>query len=219
MDESGRLTSTEVAGWIARFAAAITENRGYLTELDSAIGDADHGANMDRGMAAAVARLNALPGEDVAAALRAVGSALISTVGGASGPLYGTLFLQFGAAAAGREPYTLADWAAGLGAGIAGIVRLGKAEPGDKTMLDALLPASRALASAIEGGVPPQDAIRLAAAAAEDGMRATIPLVARKGRASYLGERSAGHQDPGATSAAILIRAAADEWARTADGR
>jgi phosphoenolpyruvate---glycerone phosphotransferase subunit DhaL len=219
MDESGRLTYAGVAGWIARFAAAISENRVYLTELDSAIGDADHGANMDRGMTAAVVRIDALPGEDVAAALRGVGSALISTVGGASGPLYGTLFLQFGAAAAGREVYALADWAAGLSAGIAGIVRLGKAEPGDKTMLDALLPASAALASALDGGAPPREAIRLAAEAAEDGMRATIPLVARKGRASYLGERSAGHQDPGATSAAMLIRAAADEWSAAEGGR
>jgi phosphoenolpyruvate---glycerone phosphotransferase subunit DhaL len=219
MDESGRLTYAEVGGWIGRFAAAIAENRGYLTELDSAIGDADHGTNMDRGMAAVVARLDALPGEDVAAALRGAGAALISTVGGASGPLYGTLFLQFGASAAGCETFTLADWGAGLGAGISGIVRLGKAEPGDKTMLDALLPASRALSSAIEGGVARREAIRRAAEAAEDGMRATIPLVARKGRASYLGERSAGHQDPGATSAAMLIRAAADEWAAAEDGR
>jgi phosphoenolpyruvate---glycerone phosphotransferase subunit DhaL len=219
MDESGRLTYGEVVGWIARFAGSITANRAYLTELDSAIGDADHGTNMDRGMRAALAKVGSRPDEDVAGALRGAGSALISTVGGASGPLYGTLLLQFGAAAAGREPYALADWAAGLSAGIAGIVRLGKAEPGDKTMLDALLPAREALARALAEGAGPADAIRLAAAAAEDGMRATIPLVARKGRASYLGERSAGHQDPGATSSALLLRAAADEWAGAEGGR
>jgi len=212
MDEAGRLSYAEVTGWVRRFAAVVAGNRTYLTDLDSAIGDADHGANLDRGLQAALARIEALEGEDVTAALRAAGSALISTVGGASGPLYGSLFLQFGAAAAGHDWYGLIEWAAGLDAGIAAIVRLGKAGPGDKTMLDALLPARDAIAVALASGAQPAAAVRAAAEAAEDGMRATIPLVARRGRASYLGERSAGHQDPGATSAAMLIRAAAEVW-------
>ena len=213
MDETGRLTYGDVVGWIRRFAATVAENREYLTVLDSAIGDADHGTNMDRGLRAVLPKLDALEGSDVAVALRMVGSTLISTVGGASGPLYGTLFLQFAAYAAGRDQFGLADWLAGLSGGIVGIVRLGKAEPGDKTMLDVLIPGREALATALAAGTAPAEALRRGVDAAAEGMGATIPMVARRGRASYLGERSAGHQDPGATSACILIRAAADEWA------
>lgn len=212
IDETGQLSYEDVLGWIRRYAAVIAENKQYLTDLDSAIGDADHGINMDRGFQAVLPKLDALPGGDVGAAFRTVGSTLISTVGGASGPLYGTLFLQYGIATAGRATIGLAQWLVGLEAAIAAIQRLGKAEPGDKTMLDALIPGRDALKQALEAGASPASALADTVAATEKGMRATIPLVARKGRASYLGERSAGHQDPGATSSYLLVRAAADEW-------
>jgi dihydroxyacetone kinase-like protein len=212
MDETGQLSYEEVRGWIRRFAGQIVANKQYLTELDSAIGDADHGINMDRGFQAAIPKLDALTGEDSGAACKLVGSTLISTVGGAGGPLYGSLFLQFGIALSGHSPVSLNDWLAGLGAGIAAIQRLGKAELGDKTMLDSLMPARDALTQVLAEGKSPREALLGAAAAAEAGMKATIPIVARKGRASYLGERSAGHQDPGATSSYMLVRAAADEW-------
>lgn len=213
MDETGRLSYDDVCDWIRRFAGEIAVNKEFLVELDSAIGDADHGTNMDRGFQAVLPKLDALPGEDIGLACRTVGSTLISTVGGASGPLYGTVFLQFGIATSGPGPISLSNWLAGLDAAIAGIQRLGKAEPGDKTMLDTLMPARDALKQGLSDGMNPAKALLSSASAAEAGMRATIPLVARKGRASYLGERSAGHQDPGATSSYMLIKAAADQWA------
>jgi phosphoenolpyruvate---glycerone phosphotransferase subunit DhaL len=216
MDEAGRLSSEEVRGWIRRFAGQIVANKEYLTELDSAIGDADHGINMDSGFQAVLVKLDALPsgdGGDAGAACKLVGSTLISTVGGAGGPLYGSLFLQFGIAFSGHDPISLNDWLVGLDLGIAAIQRLGKAQAGDKTMLDTLMPARDALKQALADGKTPKEALAAAAAAAETGMKATIPIVARKGRASYLGERSAGHQDPGATSSHMLVQAAADEWA------
>jgi dihydroxyacetone kinase-like protein len=212
MDETGRLSFDEVIGWIRRFAGQVVANKVYLTELDSAIGDADHGINMDRGFQAALPKLDALTGDDPGAACKLVGSTLISTVGGAGGPLYGSLFLQFGIGFTGRDQISLDDWLAGLDLGIAAVQRLGKAEPGDKTMLDTLMPARDALKKALADGKSPREALIGAAAAAEAGMKATIPIVARKGRASYLGERSAGHQDPGATSSYLLVQAAADEW-------
>jgi dihydroxyacetone kinase-like protein len=212
MDETGRLSFDDVRGWIRRFAGQILANKEYLTELDSAIGDADHGINMDRGFRAAIPKLDALSGDDTGAACKLVGSTLISTVGGASGPLYGSLFLQFGIGFSGHDSIGLADWLVGLDLGLAAIQRLGKAEVGDKTMLDALMPARDALKAALANGKSPNEALIGAAAAAEEGMKATIPIVARKGRASYLGERSAGHQDPGATSSYMLVKAAADEW-------
>ncbi len=203
----------QVRSWVAAFAQAIAENRDYLTELDSAIGDADHGINMNRGMQAVLGKLDAVSDPDVGALLKTVGMTLISTVGGASGPLYGTMFLQMGTATAGKAELTAADWAAALAAGMAGVRRRGKAELGDKTMLDALSPALDALNAALGEDVSLPDALRRSAGAAQDGMKATIPLVARKGRASYLGERSAGHQDPGATSSWLLVTAAADTFA------
>ena len=207
------VTSRQARAWIEAFAAAVAENKEYLTELDSAIGDADHGINMNRGMQAVTPKLATGAGSDVGALLKTVGMTLVSTVGGASGPLYGTLFLQMGSAAAGKAELTGADWAAALAAGIAGVQRRGKAEPGDKTMLDALGPALDALNAALGEGASLADALRRSASAAQDGMKATVPLVARKGRASYLGERSAGHQDPGATSSWLLLAAAADTFA------
>ncbi len=212
MDETGTISYENFLAWIRGFAGAIAENRQYLTELDSAIGDADHGTNMDRGFQAVLGKLAAAQGADIGAAAKTTGMTLISTVGGASGPLYGTFFLQLGAASAGHDCITLQDWLTGMEAGIAGIQRLGKAEPGDKTMLETLLPARDALRDALAEGKPADIALASALGAAEEGMKSTIPLVARKGRASYLGERSAGHQDPGATSSYLLIKAAADAW-------
>lgn len=217
-DKTGQLSYEDALGWVRRFAAVIAENKTYLTELDSAIGDADHGINMDRGFQAVLPKLDALPGGDIGAAFKTVGTTLISTVGGASGPLYGTFFLQLGIATAGRQTIGLSDWLAGLDAAISSMQRLGKAEPGDKTMLDALIPGRDALSRALADGADPAAALGSAVAATEEGMRATIPLVARRGRASYLGERSAGHQDPGATSVSLLMRAAADQWTPSAGG-
>lgn len=202
-----------VVRWVKEFAATIAKNKEYLTRLDSAIGDADHGINMDRGMRAALAKLGGVSGNDVGNLLKTVGMTLVSTVGGAGGPLYGTLFMQMGTAASGKEELAPEDWAAALEAAITGVQARGKAEPGDKTMVDALLPARDALRAALAGGTPLDEALRRSAGAAEEGMKATIPLVARKGRASYLGERSAGHQDPGATSSYLLLKTAADTLA------
>ncbi len=153
---------------------------------------------------------SAVPGDDIGALFKTVGMTLVSTVGGAGGPLYGTFFLQFGAAIAGKTELTTEDWAAALDSAVSGVQARGKAELGDKTMLDALIPARDAFADAVVEGAELPAALLRSANAAEHGMTATIPLVARKGRASYLGERSAGHQDPGATSSALLLRTAAD---------
>jgi phosphoenolpyruvate---glycerone phosphotransferase subunit DhaL len=206
------VTHDDVVRWIRAFAVAIAENKDSLTELDSAIGDADHGINMNRGMTAVMAKLDGGGSADVGALLKTVGMTLVSSVGGAGGPLYGTLFLRLGAAADAKDELTDEDWVAMVAAGVEGVQSRGKAEPNDKTMVDALIPARDALAAAVAAGEPFADALRAAAAAAEEGMKATIPLVARKGRASYLGERSAGHQDPGATSSWLLMRTAAETF-------
>jgi dihydroxyacetone kinase-like protein len=192
-----------------RFAAEMSEHREELIRLDTAIGDGDHGTNMDRGMRKAIEKLDASEQADGGAALKTVAMALISSVGGAAGPLYGTLFLQIGTALAGQPEIELADYAQAWRKGLAGVQSRGKAEPGDKTMVDALIPGVEALegASDLDGG------LREAAQAAEAGMKATIPLVARKGRASYLGERSKDHQDPGATSSFYLFKSAAEALA------
>jgi dihydroxyacetone kinase-like protein len=203
------ITSTEVRDWIRAYAAEIAERRAELVRLDTAIGDGDHGTNMDRGMRKAVEKVDGTAGEDIGALLKAVGMALVSSVGGAAGPLYGTLFLQMGMASAGREELDLDGWTAALEAGVKGVQTRGKAEPGDKTMVDALVPALEALRAAGGEGSGLADALRRSADAAEEGMRATIPLEARRGRASYLGPRSVGHQDPGATSTQLLLAAAA----------
>jgi dihydroxyacetone kinase-like protein len=202
----------QVMAWIHRFADVTIEQREELTRLDTAIGDADHGTNMARGMRAAVERVDALDGDDIGAALKAVGMALVSKVGGAAGPLYGTLFLQMGNATGGRSELDLAGWSEALDAGLKGVVARGKAEPEDKTMVDALTPAVQALEHAQNDGADLSAALAQSAEAAHEGMEKTVPLVARKGRASYLGERSAGHQDPGATSSYLLLQAAADSF-------
>lgn len=197
-------TDTLVA-WISRFGDAVTEKREWLTELDSAIGDADHGANMSRGMAAVREKLGAGAPTTADELLKSVGMTLVSSVGGASGPLYGTFFLRMGMAAGAVSELDAAAFAAALRAGLEGIVARGKAEAGDKTMFDAMAPAVDALDAAISGGDGLAAATRTAADAAAAGRDTTEPLVARKGRASYLGERSAGHLDPGAASTAILF--------------
>ncbi|MDF2975992.1 MAG: dihydroxyacetone kinase [Actinomycetospora sp.] len=195
--------------WLRTFAASVAEQRDHLTALDAAIGDADHGANMHRGMSAVVAALDTAPATDPAALFKQAGMTLVKSVGGASGPLYGTLFLRMAPATGGAASLDPETFAKALRAGLEGVVARGKAELGDKTMVDALAPALDALDAALAAGEPLADALRAASAAADEGRDATVPLVARKGRASYLGERSAGHQDPGATSTALLVAAAA----------
>jgi phosphoenolpyruvate---glycerone phosphotransferase subunit DhaL len=195
--------------WIRSFALLVAENKDELTDLDAAIGDGDHGANMDRGMRAVVAALDSTTPTTASAMFNKVGMTLVSTVGGASGPLFGTFFLRVGASFGDTAEVTLAQLAAGLRAGLDGIVARGKAEAGDKTMYDALAPAVTALEVAVAEGLEKADALEAALVAAEGGRDATTPMLARKGRASYLGERSIGHQDPGATTVALLIAAAA----------
>lgn len=213
MSEEVSVSYDDVVALMKTYAAAIAENKQSLTELDSAIGDADHGINMDRGFQAVIGKIDTVTSGDIGALFKTVGMTLVSTVGGAGGPLYGTLFLQLGVATAGKDRITAEDWSAALTAAVSGVQARGKAESGDKTMVDALIPARDAFAAALTDGADLPAALRRSADAAEAGMTATIPLVARKGRASYLGERSAGHQDPGATSSALLLRTVADAWA------
>jgi dihydroxyacetone kinase-like protein len=198
-----------IAAWIREFARLIAANKDLLTELDSAIGDADHGFNMERGMVAVVTALDAEQPATPAALLKRTGMTLVSTVGGASGPLYGTAFLRMAAAAGDTGMLDAPGFARMLRAGLDGVVARGKAEAGDKTMVDALAPAVQALDAELTAGQSLTAAVAAAVRAAEQGRDATIPMVARKGRASYLGERSAGHQDPGATSVTLLLTAAA----------
>jgi len=202
------VSSASLQEWIRAFARLVAENRDHLTDLDAAIGDGDHGANMDRGMRAAVAALDEAKPETAAALFTKVGMTVVSTVGGASGPLFGTLFLRMGASLGDAAQVTLPEFATALRAGLDGIVARGKAEAGDKTMYDALDPAVIALERGVSDGLAKADALKLALVAAESGRDATTPMLARKGRASYLGERSVGHQDPGATSIALLMAAA-----------
>jgi phosphoenolpyruvate---glycerone phosphotransferase subunit DhaL len=201
--------SAAVRKWVEAYAAVVSEHRGELTRLDQAIGDGDHGTNLERGMRKAVDKIGGVPEGDVGAQLKTVGMALISSVGGAGGPLYGTLFMQMGQSTAGKEELDAEAFADALEAGVKGVQARGKAEPGDKTMVDALLPAAEALRAAAGEGADLAAALRRAADAAREGRDATVDLVARKGRASYLGERSRGHQDPGATSSHLLLESAA----------
>jgi len=198
--------------WIKACGKVLAENRDYLTQLDAAIGDADHGANMDRGFKAVLNKMPEISDKDIGTIFKTVGMTLISTVGGAGGPLYGTFFLQAGMKSAGKMELNLNDWHSILEAALSGVVMRGKAEVGDKTMVDALTPARDALKQALDNNTPLPVALEKSAEAARIGMEGTIPLVARKGRASYLGERSAGHQDPGATSSYLILKAAADTW-------
>jgi dihydroxyacetone kinase-like protein len=201
------VTLDRLVDWLARFRDLVTENQAQLTELDSAIGDADHGSNMARGMGAVMEKIGEPTTVDQL--FKTVGMTLVSSVGGASGPLYGTFFLRVGRTAGAVDGLDGAGLSAALRAGLEGVVARGKAEPGDKTMLDALLPALDAFDAALAGGDDVAAAAAAASRAAEQGRNATGPLVARKGRASYLGDRSAGHVDPGATSTAYLFQALA----------
>lgn len=201
-----------VVEWIKTYAGVLEENRDYLTQLDAAIGDADHGANMHRGFQAVLLKLPEISDKDIGTIFKTVGMTLLSTVGGASGPLYGTFFLQAGMKTAGKIELSPEDWLAVLEAALNGVVMRGKAELGDKTMVDALTPGLEAFRKAVSDSISFGKALGLSADAARQGMEGTTPLVARKGRASYLGERSAGHQDPGATSTYLLLKTAADTW-------
>ncbi len=199
--------------WIKACAKVLAENRDYLIQLDAAIGDADNGANMDRGFQAVMSKIPEMSDKDIGAIFKTVGMTLLSTVGGAGGPLYGTFFIQAGAKTAGKLELSPEDWSAALEAAVNGVIMRGKAELGDKTMVDALTPAVKALKQAVSDQQSFGKALRISADAAKQGMEATTPLVARKGRASYLGERSAQHQDPGATSSYMILNAAAEIWA------
>jgi dihydroxyacetone kinase-like protein len=205
------ITTDQLTGWLRRFYDLVIKYEAELTELDSAIGDADHGINMVRGMSAVMQKLDGMRPADIDELLKTVAMTLLASVGGASGPLYGTFFLRFGRAAGSASELDLAALAAGLRAGLAGVVERGKADPGDKTMVDALTPALDAMDAVIENGGDLVSAVAAARAAAAAGRDATVPLVARKGRASYLGERSAGHMDPGAASMSLLFAALAAE--------
>jgi phosphoenolpyruvate---glycerone phosphotransferase subunit DhaL len=198
------ITRESVTDWMRRFAGEMSEHRQELVRLDTAIGDGDHGTNMDRGMRKAIEQLNGSEPADPGAVLRTVAMALVSSVGGAAGPLYGTLFLQLGGALGSEKEIDLAGYAAAWRKAVAGVQARGKAEAGDKTMVDALIPA----VDALEAAGDLDEGLRAAEQAAAEGVQATIPLVARKGRASYLGERSKDHQDPGATSTYYLFKSA-----------
>jgi len=199
-----------VQRWLEGAAASLHEQRDYLTQLDAAIGDADHGTNMDRGFSAVVEKLGAVDGPvPPGRLLTTAGGTLVSTVGGASGPLWGTALRRAGRALGDTDEFGSHELASALDAALEGVVELGAAREGEKTMVDALAPAVRTLRERLDGGASLVDAVQSAFEAGEEGMRATVPLQAMKGRASYLGERSIGHQDPGATSTALILGALA----------
>lgn len=213
MDDSS-VSLLQLTDWLSRFRALVTEQRAYLTMLDSAIGDADHGSNMTRGMTAVMEKIDATAPAAADELFKTVGMTLVTSVGGASGPLYGTFFLRMGMTIGPVSQLTGPSLSAMLRAGVDGVVARGKPEANDKTMFDAMSPALDALDEALNGGASISDAAQSAFAAAEAGRDWTEGLVARKGRASYLGERSIGHIDPGATSAALLFQALAETLAQ-----
>jgi len=204
------LTKAQIIAWLENTAEFFHQNKEYLTDLDSAIGDADHGINMDRGFQSVIQKMPDWEGADIGGVLKSVGMTLMSSVGGASGPLYGTFFLRSGMAVASMQELADGDLLKMLSAGVEGILQRGRPVLGDKTMYDALAPALEALSSSLGNGDEAVTALREAVRAAEAGMLATIPMQARKGRASYLGERSIGHQDPGATSSYLILKALLD---------
>ncbi|MET3903500.1 dihydroxyacetone kinase subunit DhaL [Paenarthrobacter sp. 4246] len=212
------LTVAWALDWLKLSAKAMEEHRVELIELDRAIGDSDHGENMDRGFQAVLQKLDEAPPATPGAALKAAAMALMSKVGGAAGPLYGTAYLRAATSLGDAAEIDAETLAAALAAARDGVVARGKAELGDKTMIDAWTPAVEAAQKAAAGGADPVGVLEAAAEAAETGAMATDPLVARKGRASYLGERSAGHRDPGAASTALLLRAAAEAAAGSTAG-
>ena len=212
--EGTSVNADTVHRWLQGAAASLKQNRDYLTQLDAAIGDADHGTNMDRGFTAVISKLEGDDGPHAPGPmLVAAGSTLVSTVGGASGPLWGTALRRAGRAIGSGDEFDGAQLALALRAALDGVVELGAAEEGDKTMVDSLSPAVHALDGSLKSGASIAEALATAQAAGEEGMRATVPLLAQKGRASYLGERSIGHQDPGATSTALILAALAQSVA------
>ena len=204
------VSKNQIVQWLESTAAVLSENKEYLTELDAAIGDADHGINMDRGFRKVMEKLPSVADKDIGNILKTIGMTLISSVGGAAGPLYGTFYMRSGMAVAAKEELDNDDVVKMLQSGVDGIVQRGRAQLEDKTMYDAWAPAMVALNGSLENGNDLLVALRSAVAAAEQGMKDTIPLQAKKGRASYLGERSIGHQDPGATSSYLILNALLD---------
>ncbi|NMG07273.1 dihydroxyacetone kinase subunit DhaL [Brasilonema sp. UFV-L1] len=200
------VTKEQILQWLQTFAAQIEQNKDYLTQLDAAIGDADHGINMERGFKKAIAQLSTVADKDIGSILKTVSMTLISSVGGASGPLYGTLFLRASTTVAGKEELTAENMLEMLKAGLDGVLGRGKATQGDKTMIDVLSPAVMAFQQAVSDGKSTLEAMQQSVAAAEQGVKDTTPMIAKKGRASYLGERSVGHQDPGATSSYLMLK-------------
>jgi phosphoenolpyruvate---glycerone phosphotransferase subunit DhaL len=200
------MTKEQILQWLQAFAAEIEQNKEYLTQLDAAIGDADHGINMERGFKKVMSQLPTVANQDIGNILKAVSMTLISSIGGASGPLYGTLFLRASTAVASKEELSEQDMLGLLQAGLDGVLGRGKAQLGDKTMIDVLSPAVAAFKQALGEGKKMREAMQQAVIAAEQGMKDTIPMLAKKGRASYLGERSVGHQDPGATSSYLMLK-------------
>jgi dihydroxyacetone kinase-like protein len=194
-----------IIAWLRALQKVYAENKQYLTELDSAIGDGDHGINMDRGFTSVARQLDQDEPPDISGILKTAAMVLIKTVGGAAGPLYGTFFLRASAACTGKEKLDSTDIVAMLEAGLEGVVQRGKAELRDKTMVDALTPGLDRMKQLLAEEVGLEEMLKQAAAAAQQGMKDTIPMLAKKGRASYLGERSIGHQDPGATSSYLLM--------------
>lgn len=201
------VSKAQIVTWLEKTAAVLEEQKGYLTELDSAIGDADHGANMARGFKKVLEKLPTFADKDIGTIMKNTGMALISSVGGASGPLYGTFYMRAATPTASKESLTGEDVVAMLEAGMAGIVSRGRASAGDKTMIDVWEPAVAALRASLAEDDDLSVGLGACVAAAEQAMKDTIPMQAKKGRASYLGERSIGHQDPGATSTYYVLNA------------
>lgn len=203
------LTINDVAKIISNIAEVIEENKQYLTDLDAAIGDADHGINLDRGFKAVKEKIPQFLDKDIGTLLKGVGMTLVSTVGGASGPLYGTFFMRMGSIASGKKAIDDKDIVAMFEAGLSGIKERGKAQAGDKTMIDAMEPALNELKKSLKDGLKLNEALNIAATASYNGVEMTKKIAAKKGRASYLGDRSIGHQDPGATSSYLMLKTAA----------
>ncbi|TMD43218.1 MAG: dihydroxyacetone kinase subunit L [Chloroflexi bacterium] len=207
------VSNAQIVSWLERYAGVVAEQKQYLTGLDAAIGHGDHGINMDRGFQSVLVKLAPVRDKDAGTLLKTTGMALVGSVGGAGGPLYGTFFLRAGAMLDGKSEVSAHELVAALEAGLKGVVERGKANRNDKTMVDALAPAIDRARQYLGEGASLEDVMAAAADAAEEGMKATIPLKALKGRASYLGDRSIGHQDPGATSSYLMLRALSDTLA------
>ncbi len=212
------VTTAQLVAWLERYAGVIAEQKQYLTGLDAAIGDGDHGINMDRGFQTVLVKIEPVKDKDAGTLLKTTGMALVGSVGGAGGPLYGTFFLRAGAALDGKGAVSGEDLVGALEAGLKGVVERGKANLNDKTMVDALTPAIERAKARLKEGASIGEALSSAAEAAETGMKATIPLKALKGRASYLGDRSIGHQDPGATSSYYMLRTLSEALAQVPQG-